>query len=746
MTLTDLDTLAFEGEPFAFEVADRPAEPAPPATPGGRPVSPPPTVAASSTVPALPVAASPLPGTTVPTGATSTHGVVRELRAHLIAAHSAAMRTQSRFTDLALAEVARLAGDHTGWGAGDHTGRAAGTHAGQGAGEPTGREVPSARRTAGPATSRPVGTIPSEAEFKPLAHATTDRLGPAELELLAAGDVAGVFGPAYVAGTPNEIRLPAPPDLLLIEVADITRRGSAHGRGGLRARVRSGDTDPTAVARAARQAAQILAMHLGLHLCLPGARFAPADGAADVTVEPGYPQDLGTTPLDAVIDVVDVALVPRPWLRVDADLLSGDERVATVRGLTVMVVEGPGLPVGPAAGGLVAAPRPRLNRFGAPAMLNEFHLEHSSIGDLGIALGPEFTAYGGRRATRSPAGGLRLCDRVMAVHGTRGELTGGATGDTEYDAHGDAWYFREYASETMPNVVHMETSLQSALVLGYFLGATLTAPEEDYSLRNLDGEATLLRDVDLRGATITQRSRLVSTTVLVGAVLQSLAYELSVDDEPFYTGQSLFGFFNQTALANQAGLDSGGYVPNWLEAQALEAAAPAVRTIDVAARRARPRGTGPGYSSGPLALLDQVEVVDGGGRFGQGYLRATKAVDPGDWFFARHFLLDPVMPGSLGIEAVIQAMQEWLVDAGHAADLTNPEFVLPAGLPMSWRYRGQILATDRELTLEVHLKTVQHGPGRVRVVADASVWKPGLRIYELIDIAAELREPGAPQW
>ncbi len=104
------------------------------------------------------------------------------------------------------------------------------------------------------------------------------------------------------------------------------------------------------------------------------------------------------------------------------------------------------------------------------------------------------------------------------------------------------------------------------------------------------------------------------------------------------------------------------------------------------------------------------------------------------------------MPGSLGVEAVIQAMQEWLVDSGLAADLVEPRFVLPTDLSMSWRYRGQILPTDGEMTLEVHLKEVRRGVERVRVVGDASVWKPGMRIYALTDIAVELHGVGAAPW
>jgi len=110
-----------------------------------------------------------------------------------------------------------------------------------------------------------------------------------------------------------------------------------------------------------------------------------------------------------------------------------------------------------------------------------------------------------------------------------------------------------------------------------------------------------------------------------------------------------------------------------------------------------------------------------------------------------------VMPGSLGIEAVIQALQAYLVDSGAAEGLAEPDFVVPAGVEFTWRYRGQILAGDGEMTLEVHIREVQRSAGRVRVIADASLWRghegmAGLRIYELDGIAAEIREKGTPQW
>ena len=143
---------------------------------------------------------------------------------------------------------------------------------------------------------------------------------------------------------------------------------------------------------------------------------------------------------------------------------------------------------------------------------------------------------------------------------------------------------------------------------------------------------------------------------------------------------------------------------------------------------------------GALALVDRVDVVDGGGQYGKGYLHMTRDIEADEWFFDCHFYLDPVIPGSLGVESVIQCIQEWMVDAGMHRQWRDPQFHIPVNVPFNWKYRGQFVPDDGHCELEVHVKDIRPQPGSVVVVADASLWKPGLRIYELIDISVELRE------
>jgi 3-hydroxyacyl-[acyl-carrier protein] dehydratase/trans-2-decenoyl-[acyl-carrier protein] isomerase len=57
----------------------------------------------------------------------------------------------------------------------------------------------------------------------------------------------------------------------------------------------------------------------------------------------------------------------------------------------------------------------------------------------------------------------------------------------------------------------------------------------------------------------------------------------------------------------------------------------------------------------PLLAFDQViEISTRGGKFGRGYAIGKKDLSTMDWVFDSHFLDDPVMPGTMLVEGLLQ--------------------------------------------------------------------------------------------
>jgi 3-hydroxymyristoyl/3-hydroxydecanoyl-(acyl carrier protein) dehydratase len=358
-------------------------------------------------------------------------------------------------------------------------------------------------------------------------------------------------------------------------------------------------------------------------------------------------------------------------------------------------------------------------------------LEEFAQGSLVACFGSEFAVFDGRRVPRIPNGDLLLFDQVLEIHGQRHALNAPASITSAYDVPLDAWYFRHNASPHVPLSVLMEMALQPCGFLSAYLGTALSAPDQDFLFRNLDGSAVLLADLDLRGQTVLNHASLLSSVNGAGTIIQSFSFCLSCNGVDFYCGKSVFGYFPVAVMARQAG---------------LEDQRPPLKLHDLAVRPrqewdiqdiSRPHDR---LSGGQLNFLDEIQASQCGGKFGQGIVQARKTVNPQDWFFSCHFYQDPVMPGSLGVEAIQQAMQAYSLACGLGDRFNSPRFGVLAGQDMQWKYRGQITPQHHEMEIEVQIKDVQPSPDRTIVLADASLWADGKRIYEVLNIGLEIRE------
>ncbi|MBN2002560.1 MAG: hypothetical protein JXA21_04320 [Anaerolineae bacterium] len=352
----------------------------------------------------------------------------------------------------------------------------------------------------------------------------------------------------------------------------------------------------------------------------------------------------------------------------------------------------------------------------------ESQLRAFGTGDLVQAFGPAYARYQGRRIPRLPNGDLLCMSRVLWIDGAQNEIAPGATLLSEFDVPANAWFYR--GRDSLPTSLLMEIALQPCGVLSNYVGSILPYPDVDFYFRNLDGEGECLADVDVRGKTITNRVTLLNSTALQGIILQKFSFELACAGAVFYRGASSFGYFAPEALQRQAGLDGGQPRRPWLFAT-------------------RDGGTEvfpdfiPVPGTGPLEFLDRVWYSPEGGAHGRGYVYAESPVSPNDWFFRCHFYQDPVMPGSLGVEAMIQAMQMYALDQGLDRGLTTPRFAPLPGL-MTWKYRGQVAPESRRLHMEVHLSDIIAKPREILLTGDASLWKGDLRIYAVQGLGVRL--------
>jgi 3-hydroxymyristoyl/3-hydroxydecanoyl-(acyl carrier protein) dehydratase len=204
---------------------------------------------------------------------------------------------------------------------------------------------------------------------------------------------------------------------------------------------------------------------------------------------------------------------------------------------------------------------------------------------------------------------------------------------------------------------------------------------------------------------------------------------------------TVFGFFPGPALAQQAGLDT-------TDAQRALLASPCdAPVIDLTERPARYFGEGARLAEPKLLMIDRVTGRwPTAGAVGLGQWRAVKDVEPTEWFFKAHFCQDPVQPGSLGIEAMVNLLQFAMLDLGLDEEVGPDAHFEPAaiGAPMTWRYRGQVLPKNKLISSQVEITSIERTEDGILALAEASLWVDGMRIYSASNLGMRIKR-GAPE-
>ena len=593
--------------------------------------------------------------------------------------------------------------------------------------------------------------------FTPLLNTPKTQFSKADLKHLIDGrpDLCFEDESYFANGRNPSLCLPPEKILMIDRITDVDLRGGAYGLGTI---VAEKDLDPndwyfpchfrddevlagSLQAEGGGNLLRFFMLLLGLQRLTKDARYQPIfDLPQKVRCRKQVtPKD---TKLIYKLEIKEIGLIPNPYVVGDLEIISDGVVTVHFENLGLQLREKDNPKYLETEKGIAISPRSE------GVLMNEKDITTFALDDLSQCFGPDFAIYDGRTVSRQPNTDLQVISRVLKIDGERGNFAKPSTIYAEYDVPQDAWYYQLNATATMPYSILMEVALQPCGLLGAYLGSTLQFPDKNLFFRNLDGEGTTLDlpiGTDFRGKTISNKSVLVSSVALGGTVLQNYTFELSLDGKVFYKGKSSFGFFPADALAAQAGLDKGKEIPSWLVQNNITANNYMQIKLDSLYGKMKlfkaPAGK-PHYklSGDQLSLIDNLKIAKNQGEFGKGYVHATRYMKTYDWFFTCHFYQDPVMPGSLGVEAILQAMQTFALQQDMGARFQSPKFVQAANHTTNWKYRGQILLPVKEMHLEVHFKSIEENSNQTIMIADAYLWNDKMRIYHITNLALAIEE------
>ncbi|BBB47632.1 hotdog family protein [Pelolinea submarina] len=355
-------------------------------------------------------------------------------------------------------------------------------------------------------------------------------------------------------------------------------------------------------------------------------------------------------------------------------------------------------------------------------------LEEFASGSVAACFGPDYAILDQRKTPRIPNGRLLLIDRVVAISGERRNPQPPAAITSQVDIPADAWYLREEGYPQVPLAVLMEMALQPCGILSAYLGTSLVIPPENNLFRNLDGNLRFADLPDLRGKTVTNTAQLTRAFSSGGLTIQAYSFALSVDGQTFLSGESSFGYFTPATMEKQSGLDG------------QEKRAMLIENTDVPLTF-RPLGTSTvGGERGLLDLVDQTWFDPAGGRFAKGVILGQKDLQADEWFYSNHFYQDPVMPGSLGVEAIARSLWKYLRREFPQIDPAATRLSFAGNEALSWKYRGQVLPRNQRTYFEIHIKDIDRSGPTPVIRADADFWVDGLRIYAIENLNMTLKE------
>jgi len=560
------------------------------------------------------------------------------------------------------------------------------------------------------------------------------------LQRLRGGDLAGCFGPLF-AGLPlaRPLTIPGGRMELVHRVMALLPRGGRYGEGFIRAEA---DIHPddwfitchfvddrvmpgTLMYECCMHTLRIFLLRMGWVAEADRAVWEPVPGVASSLRCRG--QVLETTKVVTYeVSIRELGYRPEPYVICDALMYADGKAIVEISNMSARLA-------GTTQEQLLAlwqripaaTPPPlqgRADGVRKAALYTKEQILAYSNGKPSEGFGEPYRIFdSGRKIARLPGPPFQFMDRVTAVKGEPWQMVAGAMAEAQYDIPVDAWYFAVDRQSRMPFSVLLEAALQPCGWLAAYVGSALQSPT-DISFRNLGGTAVQHRAIIPESGILTCSATLKKAATSGGMIIQEFDFTVADCHGLIYEGETMFGFFSKEALANQVGIrDAKPYQPT---------------TAEIGRGRSLAYPPDAPFPEKQLRMIDRIELyVADGGPQGLGYLRGVKEVDPDEWFFKAHFFEDPVTPGSLGLESFVQllkfaAVERWGWQPGNVFEAAALE------KKHRWLYRGQIVPTNRLVTVEAWITAVDDSQRLITAAGFLSV--DGKLIYQMNDFTVRI--------
>ena len=574
-----------------------------------------------------------------------------------------------------------------------------------------------------------------------------------QLDALRRGDIEACFGEAFAGiELPEALRLPGGRMRLIHRIRALDPRGGRFGMGLVQAEA---DVHPddwfltchfvddmvmpgTLMYECCAHTLRVLLQRCGWISDDPQACYEPVVGIP-ATLKCRGPVTPRTQQVLYEIEIKEVGYRPHPFAVADAHMYADGHRIVRFENMSMQLSGSSRMDLQNfwrrrCPGGIGGQPP-----AAKPPQFDRRHLETFASGNPSEAFGPAYRAFDRERfIARLPKPPFLCMDRIVTVEPEPWVLKPDGWLAAEFDLVPDAWFFRANRCPALPLGILLEIALQPCGWLAAYMGSALKS-NKDLRFRNLGGEAVLLGEVTAGDGTVSTRARLTQVSEVEDMIIEHFEFQVACRSRPVYEGTTYFGFFTPGALDRQEGLRLPADAARADRADAAQSIFHDFEDLEpLFPEDERSRsGPSPVYPARALRMIDRIETyLPAGGPQGLGFVRGSKDVDPGEWFFEAHFHQDPVCPGSLGIESFIQLLK--FVAAQRFSDhLPNYRPGLLPAQRHKWVYRGQIVPRNRKITVEAVVTELSETPQPL-IMADGLLSVDGLPIYQMENFGIRL--------